>query len=463
MSRPEFRHAAFHGKVGIARSDITPPIGIYARNWGAARHDLAESIHRPLTLTAMMLTSLTGESRQVLVDADLGWWKTPQVFQQFQTRLLQELSLASEQLIFALTHTHSAPPLMERDDSLPGADLLHAWTESLLEITIRTVRQAAESSTEAILDWQTGGCGLAASRDFADPAANGNTAMPRYLCGYNPEGTPDNTLILGRLSDLSGRMLGTLVNYACHPTTLAWQNRAISPDYIGSMRETVEHVTGAPALFLLGACGELAPRDQYVEKTSVADAHGRELGYAALSTLFGMEPSGTRLVYAGVMESGAPLAVWQPVPDAASTDLQARRTYIDLPLKNWLSADELEQQRRDCTDRALEERLRRKRDIRRSIGDGQHYALPITCWKIGDAILIGSCCEAYSILQQELRSRFPGRTIICMNLINGSLGYLPPRALYNLDIYPVWQTPFDRGSLELTLAAMEQAVHNILS
>ncbi len=50
-----------------------------------------------------------------------------------------------------------------------------------------------------------------------------------------------------------------------------------------------------------------------------------------------------------------------------------------------------------------------------------------------------------------------------MNLINGSLGYLPPADLYDTEIYPVWQTPFDRGSLEKTVQAMTQAIHDIYS
>ena len=32
------------------------------------------------------------------------------------------------------------------------------------------------------------------------------------------------------------------------------------------------------------------------------------------------------------------------------------------------------------------------------------------------------------------------------------MGYLPPEGLYDRDVYQVWQTPFDRGSLEATLA-----------
>ena len=48
-----------------------------------------------------------------------------------------------------------------------------------------------------------------------------------------------------------------------------------------------------------------------------------------------------------------------------------------------------------------------------------------------------------------------------MNLINGSLGYLSPAELYDTDMYPVWQTPFDRGSLERVLAAMTEVIEDV--
>ena len=49
-----------------------------------------------------------------------------------------------------------------------------------------------------------------------------------------------------------------------------------------------------------------------------------------------------------------------------------------------------------------------------------------------------------------------------MNLINGSIGYLPPADLYDTDVYPVWQTPFDRGSLEATIEAMTAAIAELI-
>lgn len=456
---PDFRHASFQGRIGIARADITPPPGTYARNWGAAKHDVADSIHRPLTLTVMTLAPEAGGQPLVLIDTDLGWWKTYQTFRNFQARLLDALSLPPENLIFALSHTHSAPPLMDIDDSLPGSALHRAWMVKLFESALDTIRKALDSQFVGTLDWHAGRCGLATVRDFPDP----QPGKDRLICGYNPKAAADDTLLVGRITDSTGKLRATLVNYACHPTTLAWENVTISPDYIGAMRATMQEVTGAPAMFLLGACGELAPRYQYVGDPKIADRHGEELGYAALATLRGMEPPGTRLAFAGAVESGAPLAVWKHEPRELSHKLRPMLTVADLPVKDWPSADELERQRVACTDRALEERLVRKRNIRRAVGDGKTFGIGINVWRMGDAVLVGSCCEPYSSLQKELRSRFPDHTIVFMNLINGSIGYLPPAELYEVDVYPVWQTPFDRGSLEQTCETMTHMIREALA
>jgi hypothetical protein len=453
-----FRHASFYGQIGIARDDITPPVGIAARNWGAGRQDVARSIHRPLTLTAMTLRPATGGSPWVLIETDLGGWRSLHTFRNFSNRLQQELSLEPAKLIFALSHTHSAPILMDAEESLPGSGLHRKWMRTLFESVVRTVRQALDHQFEGILDWHAGRCGLATNRDLPDP----EPSKQRTICGYNPNGDPDDALLVGRVTDETGRIRAALVNYACHPTTLAWENESISPDYVGAMRETIEQATNAPALFLQGNSGELAPRYQYVGDPAVADRHGRELGFAALAALNGMEPSGAQLGYAGVVESGAALAVWKHEACEPSRELRAIQTSVALPLKNWPSAEELERQRRECTDRAFQERIRRKLNIRLAIGNGSIFELPVHVWRIGDAILVGSCCEAYSVLQRELRRRFPDATIVCMNLINGSIGYLPPAELYDKDVYPVWQTPFDRGSHERLLEAMTQEIRDAL-
>jgi hypothetical protein len=453
------RHPSFQGRIGIARADITPPVGIYARNWGAASHDVARAIHRPLTLSAMTIAPAAGGQPLIFIEADLGWWKSLATFRDFQSRLLQALEAEPTNLIFALSHSHSAPPLMDADESLAGSGLHRTWMKEVFDASVRTAREAMHGQFTGNIEWHAGRCGLATNRDLPDP----DPSRRRVVCGYYPEGEADDTLLVGRVTDTTGKIRATLVNYACHPTTLAWENEAISPDYVGAMRVTIQEATNAPALFLLGACGELAPRHQYVGDPEVADRHGRELGFAALATLNGMEPAGAQLTYAGVVESGAPLAVWKHEASSPSDALRAVRTTVGVPLKNWPTAEELDAQRRACSDRALEERLRRKLNIRLGVGNGSTFDLPVHIWRIGDAVLVGSCCEAYSALQRELRRQFPETAIVCMNLINGSIGYLPPAELYDADTYAVWQTPFDRGSYERLLETMTREIHNVLN
>ena len=451
-----FRHDAFAGLIGVARVDITPPVGIYCRNWGAALHDRAEGIHRPLTLTALTLQINQQEKPLVFVDADASWWRNMTVERKFRQRLLQQLELDSAHLIFGLTHTHAAVPLTdEQDPSWEGGELLAPYLEKIYQATIEAVAQSLDTAQPSTLDWHLGRCQLAAMRDLVDPEPASN----RRLCGFDPSAEADDTLLVGRVTNTQGKPVATLCNYACHPTTLAWDNKLISPDYIGAMRETVERETnGAPALFMQAASGELGPRQGYVGDAKVADQHGQQLGYSVLATLSDMEPPGQQLVFGGAVESGAVLAVWKHQEHVSNKTLSAHMFTVDLPLKNWPSADELEQQLQTTEDHALQERLRRKRNLRRGLGDSQTFALPVWIWKLGDALLVGTMAEAYSWIQQHLRTIFPDRTIVYMNLINGSIGYLPPAGLYDEDVYPVWQTPFERGSLERLGQAIEEAI-----
>lgn len=448
--------AFFRGRIGVATVDITPPVGIYARNWGAAKHDVADWIHRKLTLNALVLCETDSQQPVVFLDADLGWWRSLPTFYRFQSRLLEKLNLDETSLIFGVTHTHASPPLTDPDPDLPASESLAEFLEQVFEASVKVTLQAMKNATQAVVEWTTGRCELAGMRDLPDPDGE------RLICGWNPDETADDTLVVGRISDLEGALQAVIVNYACHPTTLAWENTAVSPDYPGAMRETIQKTLGVPALFMQGASGELAPRYQYVGDPAVADRHGRQLAYATLATLENMEPPGTRLEYQGVMESGAPLAVWKHAMVTPVSLLKHKKFTVEMPLKDWPTADELEQQRQACTDRALEERLRRRRNIRRGIGDGDMLELPIWVWRMGDTILVGSPTESYSILQRTLRERFPERTIVCLNLINGTTGYLTPEELYDLDLYQVWQTPFARGGLEKLIAGMTEAIQEII-
>lgn len=447
----------FQGWIGLARRDITPPVGIYARNWGAASHDAAEGIHRPLTATVLTIQDKPQGRPCVLVILDLGWYRCREDEWAIRGPLVEELNLDPARVMVALAHTHSGPARAPGEE--PGADLFPPYIRQVGQQVKEAVEEALRSACPAVLTWATGRCDLARNRDLPDPQSD------RYVCGFNPNASADDTLLVGRVTDENGTILAVLANYACHPTTLAWLNRLISPDYIGALRETVEgHIEGAMLLFMQGASGELGPREGYEADPEFADAHGRQLGYAVLSTLEGMLPPATALTYDGVVASGAPLATWKRVPHKPPTDLAAVRTEIDFPVNEPClpKTEQLIRGLERTQDRLQRELLNRKLGIRKHIGEGSSVTVPLYLWRVGDAFFVGVPGEAYSFIQMELRRRLAPRPVIWMNMVNApAIGYFPTSDAYDRDIYQVNFSPYGCGCLEKMLETAERVLREL--
>ncbi len=454
---PAVRQPSFTGRIGVGRADITPPVGIYARNWGAATTDVAEGIHRPLGATALAFSEGDDDAPMVLVALDLGWWTSVADEWHVRGALLERFGLDPARVLINLSHTHAGPSVASDDREMPGGHLIPAYLDLLRDRLIDAVGQALDDRRPASLTWSTGRCDLARNRDQPDPE------RPRIVVGFNQSAPADDTLLVGRVATPDGTTLATITNYACHPTTLAWENPLISPDYVGAFTELVEAATGAPALFLQGASGELQPSEAYSGDTALADAHGRRLGYAALSVLAGMLPPETQLAYTGVVESGAPLGLWRRSHHAGSTGMAAVQIDVALPLKNLQSTAEIRAELAGSTDRTMQERARRKLRVREMVGDGTVAAMPAWAWRLGGTVMVATVQEAYSPLQTELRRRFPDRAVVVMNLTNGSCAYLASADRYDHDIYQVWQSPFERGCLERTIEATAAAVQGLLA
>lgn len=449
------RHAVPHtdAAIGVARRDITPPIGIRAKNWGPADWERSEGAHRPLTLTAL---AVGGAEPLLLIAVDGTWWRRVDDEWSVRSRVLDALGLRDEQLLIALSHTHAGPVLCSADADLDGGELIPAYLDRLAEAASAAGREALQSAEPARIDWTSGRCALSGDREL--------DVDGRALVGFNPEAeAADDTVLIGRVSAEDGTTLATIVNYACHPTTLAWQNRLVSPDYVGAMRELVEDETGAACLFLQGASGELAPREQYTGDLDVADRHGRALGHAVLSALDLLPVPGHELELSAVVESGAPLALWTEARQAPSGRIAAATEAVALDLGPLPSIAELEEQWADIDQRSRAERLGRARNLRDGYVTGPQVEHPVWTWLLGDAVVFAHPGEAYSRLQRTVRAAFPDRPVIVMNLTNGpGFVYLPTRDAYDRGAYQAWQTPLAPGSLERLEDAARTAIRTII-
>lgn len=457
--------------AGLGRVEITPPIGIYHRMWGAAKHDRAAGVHRPLMATALVLEPIGGNARRhVLVALDHCLLR-PEDMDEFHASAARSIEIDPSQLTVVFSHTHSGGLLVRTRSDLPGGELIAPYLDELPLRVAVAVREAQRSARPAVLTYAATQCTMAHNRDFQDDA-NGI-----YVCGFNPDDARPQTRggypvqVVRMTVEETGERIGTIVNYPCHPTTLAWDNAFISPDYVGALRETVESVTDAPCLFLLGPCGDVGPRHGFVGDVAAADANGRQLGYAALSALESLPKPGLDHHYMGPVVSGATIGAWEFRPhsqsrkrstaayreDAWEIPLEYR---ADLPsidaaeaeLKARESLEAAAKNRGDDTEairlRALVERQRRLIERIRPLPAGK-YPYRVSMRQFGDAIWIELEGEPYFYLQDELQRRFPQLVLIFEVLAHGTRpSYLPRREDYSKQLYQVEVSLLAAGSLE---------------
>ncbi len=469
-------------RAGLGIADITPPVGIYHRFWGAASHDQATGIHRPLRASVLVFEPMAVEDsgaseRHVLIALDHCLFRPPEMTE-FREKTCARLQTTSEHLTVVFSHTHSAAYVARNREHLPGGDLIGPYFDELPEKIAQAFDFAVANLTSATLTYGTTACRMGHQRDAWDEAAD------RYVCGFNPDVDLDLPVNAVRITDDRGAICGTIVSYPCHPTTLAWDNSLISPDYVGALRETVEAATDAPCVFLQAPCGDIGPRFGFVGDTDVADRNGRQVAYAALQAIESMPPAGHDYHYIGPVISGATLGEWEyrshPSERASAAErfetvdwkipLQYRPELPTVPQaeERMASLDAQEAEARDRGDsaeaarlRALAERQRRQLEVLNSVPAGE-MPYPIKLWRLGDAIWIAVDGEPYSALQSELNRRFPSVPLIIMPLSDGAMaGYLPTSDACQKPIYQSEIAILAAGCLEHVIDTIADQIESL--
>ena len=436
--------------VGVAQGDITPPIGISSNPWGKSTSALSTGVHKPLTATA---AAFIGDRTRFIVGLDIGWigcYECDVI--NFRGRVVRELGIEIDDLLVNLSQTHKGPPFCIHEALREGKEFVPDFIERTIAKVISLCTQARNSVREVDITWGYGKCALGTVRDL--PVGD------QVVVGFNPELEPDDTLVVGRVTDRAGKNVLTIVNYGCHPTSVGWGSGLISPDYVGRARELVEQATGAPMLFLLGACGNVAPKIQYSADVSIADRNGEILGYATLATLAAMLPPATEYRFTEVITSGSNLGGWNPVSVAPNNTLKGKKVLAKLPHKELL--DEAQMRERwaplTATESFLNFRIRKQFEMRKDYVQGDGTVLhPIWFWQIGDAIVVAHCGEAYLEMARELRRRNPGLMLLFLDMTNGpGYIYVPTRKAYEQNTYQSQQSLLAAGGFEEMLEIIDQ-------
>lgn len=268
-------------RAGVARTDITPPLGTALAGWAQPRQ--GSYVHQPLYAQALVLES-QGEQAIIIaldliaVDGDL----TARI----RARVQERTGVGGDRVLVNCSHTHSGPPFMRFFQvNVPVRD--EAYVAQTVDQIAQVAAEAQQRLERVQLGYGTGHSEIAINR-----RKRGEDGMIQFPGLYWEEGPADREVTVVRLDRINGTPLVALVHYACHPI-VSGPTFWIGPDYIGAMRQVIEAVhPGTTAFFLQGVSGDVRANERYAEgvlnwpmTTEMVDRVGRRLGAEALRVL----------------------------------------------------------------------------------------------------------------------------------------------------------------------------------
>jgi neutral ceramidase len=267
--------------AGVARVEITPPVGFLMGGY-AARQGPSTGVHDPLFATVLLLKA-DGTS-VAIISCDLRSFPSERI-----VTLARERKLADHVLI-AVTHNHSGPMTWE-DKSWPKSGV--SWFAETEDKILRAIEEASKKLFPARIAAGFGEIYLGHNRRKV--GADGKVTMFWRNVEKLPTSPIDPTVGVIRVDDETGTPRALIVNYACHAVVLGPDNRQISADYPGYLRQRIEReLPGALCLFTQGGAGDINPHldKQPVNQNGFGEAEkmGNALAEEALKVIKRLKP-----------------------------------------------------------------------------------------------------------------------------------------------------------------------------
>jgi hypothetical protein len=446
--------------AGAGRCDITPAPGTPQGGWGAQTHQRGAGADMPFYATALVLSD--GEQPAAIVDVDaIGFDR------EWTGRILAAIAaltgLRRERIRLSSTHTHSGPNTFRLATISEGLDMALGYLESLPQRIAAAVWQARENLRPARCAAGLGRCAINVNRRLR----LGDGAV---VVGRNWQGPADPTVRVVRFDDLDERPLATILHYACHGTTMAWQTRMFTPDFPGPARQVVEQHLGGVCLFLQGAAADLTPRRGFTGDCRVYRRLGAILGLEAARVALQIETLPRRERFLGVMPSGAPIALYEdePVP-VGPPPLRVAQRIIRLPARKFQPPEQLEAEAQALV--AEMNRLRRQGaedELRlataratqagwRAANARLYYGREwidweMQCIRIGPIALLSVAGEPFLEIARRIVAESPFEHTLFSGYSNGGFGYIPTREAFAEGGYEIEATPFSPDAADTLVA-----------
>ncbi|MBI3854729.1 MAG: hypothetical protein HY293_03460 [Planctomycetes bacterium] len=267
-------------KAGFAEIDISPAPGTRKIGWN--NRNFGTSVIDPLYAKAAVFEG--GEGRAAFIGLDLLFVHRDQVAE-IRRQIKEKYKFPGEAVMIGATHNHAGPAI--ETDLYPKDD---AYIRLMIEKSVAAFGQAWEGRREAeigfasVAEWTVGYNRRVVYRD-GTTKCHGGFKDPNALMFEGPV-DPEVAVTAARAKD--GTLLGTIVNFACHPCHHGG-DQVFSAGYPGQLAKAMREKKCPVTIFLQGAGGNIhhgdpsgANKEKSMEEAGQALAADVEKALAAM-------------------------------------------------------------------------------------------------------------------------------------------------------------------------------------
>ena len=390
-------------RIGAASCVINPQIGDWVQAAGVAKR--ATEIRDNLEANGLYLSD--GKKQILLVSCDLGVLTLPRVIA-IREAMGRATAIPPRDIIIACTHTRG-PSVFRSNYVMPVDD---AYLDRLQGWLVELAQQTIQSARPGKIGWGKGTAQIGFNRRlcWADGTHTMHGGATRKdFAGLEGPDDPQHLALFA--ADTDGKLIAVLHHNTTHPT-LFWGSSIFSVGFVGEARMILrEELGNIPTLFLNGAQGDIACRNQL-------QPHGdsREQAVQRLGRLMTDE---TLRLYEDVRYHD------RPVLDHIYEDLKVK---VRLPKPERLVEDRKVLARIDAGEKIRGMQMIMAFgavQLQEVYGENPVDTLPVHAVRIGDVALVTQPCELYCQFGLDIKRRSPAPITAVVGLADGYCGYCP--------------------------------------
>ena len=442
-------------KVGFARSNINPPMGIPIRGYYKPR--FAEGILDDIEVNVMAVEC--GEVKTLLITVD--HCGIEQVLSsEFRKSASEATGVPEENIIISATHTHTAPQLEINSED----ELINEYTG----FVTRRIADVAKFAVEDLKDAKMGyGKGTAPNVAFVRRYVMKDGSIKTNPGVNNPDivrpvGETDESVNVIRF-DREGAETVVFVNFANHPDVVGGSK--ISADWPGLLRKDVEKfLDNTKCIFFNGAQGDVNHVNVH---PTAGDFNGMFVDFDDVSRGYSHAEYIARVVLGGILQT------YDKVNYIDVDAVYSKQVVINVPSNRPDPKDIPEAHRiNDLHNAGKDSELpyegmmlttvvaEAARMVRLENGPDA-FDMRLSAMAIGPVAIIGIPGEPFSGIGIELKKTEGFDMILPCCLTNGSEGYFPMQDSYDEGGYEARSSRFKAGVAEYIIEEGKKLLKSI--